>query len=54
MHENLGVLHCLLADVFGNGEMLLPHQGFFHWRADWSQEDNEPLPISEVSCHAGS
>jgi hypothetical protein len=54
LHENLGVLHFLPADVFGNGEILHPNQGVFHWGSDWSQEDTEQIQTSEDSCHAGS
>ncbi len=38
VHEGLGVLHVMPADVFGNGSILLANQGLFFWRSDWSLE----------------
>jgi len=38
VHEGIGVLHVLPADVFGNGLILAGNQGFFYWKSDWSLE----------------
>jgi hypothetical protein len=38
VHEGLGVLHVLPADVFGNGLILSGQQGYFYWRSDWALE----------------
>ena len=41
IHQTLGVLQVLQADIFGTGMLLSASQGFFFWRSDWR---TEPLP----------
>jgi len=41
IHQTLGVLQVLQADIFGTGMLLSGSQGFFFWRSDWR---TEPLP----------
>jgi lipopolysaccharide transport system ATP-binding protein len=38
VHEGLGVLNVLPADVFGNSSILSGNQGIFYWKSDWSFE----------------
>ena len=54
VHESLGLIHVVPADVLGHGSILTASQGFFVWRSDWSQQDSEQVQTSEVSCHAES
>jgi len=38
IHQSLGVLQVLQADIFGNGMLLHGSHGFFFWRSDWRTE----------------
>jgi len=38
VHEGLGVLHVLPADVFGNGSILSGQQGLIYWNSAWGED----------------
>ncbi len=42
VHEGLGVLQVLPADVFGNGSILSGQQGLIYWKSAWSED--APVP----------